>query len=189
MAAYQPFNISTFVNNMTYDGARPNLFDITFQDQASTVGENFTLRAESSSIPGSTIGVASAYFFGREAKFAGNRRFDNWTVQILVDEKDYKSGPRYFLESWMNKLNAHVGNIRDSAMVSPDQYQKDGYVKHYSKDGQDILATYRMVQCFPIDISPVTLGWDQNDQIERFSVTFAMQWWETETGSTDKSGA
>jgi hypothetical protein len=189
MANYQPFNISTFVNNMTFDGARPNLFDVTFQAQSENVGDNFTLRAESTSLPGSSIGTASAYFFGREAKFAGNRRFDNWTVQILVDEQDYKSGPRFFLESWMNKLNGHVANVRDSAKITPNDYQKDGYVRHYSKDGKGILAEYKMVQCFPVDISPINLGWDQNDQIERFSVTFAMQWWESNTGSTDKTSS
>lgn len=184
--AYEPFNISTFVSNMTRDGARPNLFDITFQDQATSVGETFTLRAEASSIPGSSIGVATTHFFGREAKFAGNRRFDNWTVQILVDEGDFKTGPRFYLENWMNRLNSHVGNKRASGFSDPTDYQKDATIKHYSKDGTEIIASYKMIQCFPIDISAINLSWDANDQIERFSVTFAMQWWESLSGSTSE---
>ena len=183
--AYNPFNISDFVSNMTRDGARPNLFDIVF----SHLGDTFTLRAESSALPGSSIGVATACFFGREAKFAGNRRFDNWTVQVLVDEADYEApGPRFALESWMSQLNSHVGNKRAANNVSPNDYQKDASVRHYGKDGQ-VIATYRMMNCFPIDISAINLAWDANDQIERFSVTFAMQWWESTTGSTDTSGA
>jgi hypothetical protein len=183
--AYAPFNISTFVSNMTRDGARPNLFDISFP----YLGDTFTLRAESSALPGSTVGVASAFFFGREAKFAGNRRFDDWSVQVLVDEKDYDSGgPRYVLENWMNLLNGHVNNTRDSGNVSPTEYQKDASVKHYSKDGS-VIAQYKMIKCFPTSISPINLSWDANDQIERFSVTFAMQWWESTNGSTDVSGS
>ena len=191
MANYEPFKISNFIESVSFDGARPNLFEISFSEQATSVGEIFTFRAESTSIPGSSIGTASAYFFGREVKFAGNRRFDNWTVQVLVDEGDYAKGPRYYLESWMNKLNGHVENKRAEGFVapSPSGYHRDGTIKHYGKLGGTPIAEYKMVQCFPIDISPINLGWDQNDQIERFSVTFAMQWWESNTGSTDKTSS
>lgn len=186
--ANEPFNISSFISNMTGDGARPNLFDITFQDQGSTVGENFTLRAEASSLPGSNIGVATTHFFGRQAKFAGNRVFGDWTVQILVDEGDFNAGPRFYLERWMNALNSHVGNKRNSAFVNPSDYQKDATIQHYGKNGGDnVIATYKMIKCFPINISDIALSWDANDQIERFSVTFAMQWWETLSGSTSET--
>lgn len=188
MATIDAFNINGFVENMKGDGARPNLFKIEFQDQSASVGESFTLRAESSALPGSTIGVASAFYFGREAKFAGNRRFDDWTVQILNDEIDYKEGPRHYLELWMNKLNGHIENKRvNKDFVDPSNYMKDGYITHYGKSG-DIIGKYTMVKCFPTSISPINLSWDANDQIERFSVTFAMQWWEASSGSTDVTG-
>lgn len=177
-----PFNISDFVSNMTKDGARPNLFEISF----THLGDTFALRAESSSIPGSSVGVATAYFFGREAKFAGNRRFDNWSVNVLLDETDYEAGgPRYALESWMNSLNSHVGNVRDTNFVDPAGYMKDATVYHWGKDGTKKIATYEMRGCFPVDISPINLAWDANDQIARFSVTFAMQWWQR-LGPTDQ---
>lgn len=189
MATIDAFNINGFVENMTGDGARPNLFKIEFQDQTSTVGESFTMRAESSSLPGSNIGIASTFYFGREAKFAGNRRFDDWTIQILNDESDFQSGPRYYLENWMNKINGHVENKRiDSTFVNPGNYMKDGYITHFGKSG-NVIGKYTMVKCFPTNISPIALDWSTNDQIERFSVTFAMQWWETSTGSTDVSGS
>jgi len=38
-----------------------------------------------------------------------------------------------------------------------------------------------MIGCWPASVSPIELGWDQNDQIEEFDVTFAYQWWESRT--------
>lgn len=169
------FAIQPFIASMAGDGARPNLFEITFGE----VGSQFTIRAQASSIPSSRIGVASAYYFGREAKFAGNRVFDNWTVDVLVDEKDYNSdGPRAKLEAWMNGLNAHVANIRSGARYAPEQYQKDATIIHYGKTG-DQIAKYEMRGCFPINVGAIGLAWNANDQIETFSVEFALQWWQS----------
>lgn len=167
------FAIQPFIDGMAGDGARPNLFEITFTE----VGAPFTIRATASSIPSSRIGVASAYYFGREAKFAGNRVFDDWQVNVIVDEKDYNGdGPRAKLEAWMNGLNAHVANIRSGARYAPQQYQKNATITHYGKTG-DKIGTYEMKGAFPRDVSAIELSWDANDRIETFSVTFALQYW------------
>jgi hypothetical protein len=177
-----PFNINEFISKMTKDGARPNLFEITFGE----IGELFTLRAQATALPSSRIGVASAYYFGREAKFAGNRVFDNWTVEVIVDEPDYApgSGPRSILEAWMDKLSLHVQNKRNTDRVAVAQYQKDAIIKHWNKDGTSIIGEYEMKYCFPVNIGPVNLGWNLNDQIETFTVEFAYQWWQRR-GVTD----
>jgi hypothetical protein len=36
---------------------------------------------------------------------------------------------------------------------------------------------------FPLDLAPIDLDWGSNDTIEEFSVTFAYQYWETDTTS------
>lgn len=168
------FNITNFIGSMGSDGARPNLFTISI----GMVGnlERFRFRAKASSIPGSRVGVAPAFYFGRQAKFAGNRVFDDWTVTVLVDEGDFGAGPRYHLELWAALLNSHNGNIRTTNYVSPASYMTDGTVVQYAKNGV-ALATYDMIGCFPIDISPIGLDWGANDTIEEFTVTFAMQYW------------
>ena len=48
-----------------------------------------------------------------------------------------------------------------------------------------IAKKYRFVGMFPVDVSPIDLDWGTNDSIEEFSVTFAYQWWES--NSTDNS--
>lgn len=176
-----PFNINNFIVNMGRDGARPNLFDITFGIPNGITGftaPDVTLKAKASALPSSTIGVARTFYFGREAKFAGNRTFGEWSVSLLLDEQDFTNGSRAFLEQWSNQINYHVENVRGSAMVAPPNYMMDGTVRQYSKDNTSIIAEYKMVGCFPVDIGAIPVSWDANDQIMEFSVTFAMQWWE-----------
>lgn len=187
------FNINEFIVKMGQDGARPNLFEITFANPGSVpsvpASENITLRAKASALPASTMGVASTFYFGRQAKFAGNRVFGDWTVTILMDEPDFLTGTRAFLESWSNALNGHVLNVRDSNFVFPQSYMMDGSITQYAKMGATPIARYRMVGCFPIDIGAIPVDWQANDTIMEFNVTFAMQWWERiEGGITDTGG-
>ena len=176
------FNIQQFRGQMTGDGARPNLFEctITFPIAPSVVGvpqsaqTKFTFMCRAAQLPGSMINPVPVNYFGREVKFAGNRVFDVWTVTILNDE-DFIV--RNAFEQWMNGINSHRFNLRNSGMYSPAEYQQDGYVKHFGKRGE-VLKAYKMIGLFPTEVSPIELDWANNDTIEEYSVTLAYQWWE-----------
>lgn len=182
------FNLSEFVGNLAGDGARPNLFSVslvfpTFVANSSAAGQKVTFMAKTSQLPGSTIGTVTTNYFGRELKFAGNRTFADWTLTIINDE-DFLV--RNAIERWMNSLNSHVGNARNPAAISAYNYQVDAYVNQYSKDGQSIIKQYEIVGLYPTDLSPIDLDWGSNDTIEEFSVTFAYQYWTSNT--TDSEG-
>ena len=183
------FNVAEFRANMIGDGARPNLFSVnllfpSIVTNGTTAGQQTTFMAKAAQLPGSTIGTVSQYYFGRELKFAGNRNFNQWTVTIINDEN---FNIRNALESWMNSINSHAGNLRASNAVSPTSYSSDGLVTQYGKTNS-VLKQYKFVGLFPVDISPIDLGWDQNDSIEEYSVTFDYQWWESvPTGGTSGS--
>lgn len=174
------FNVSEFRANMIGDGARPNLFAVTLtfpQNIAGGVdaGKKVTFMAKASQLPGSSINSVPVYYFGRELKFAGNRSFADWTLQIINDE-DFTI--RNAVERWMNAINSHAGNVRDSASATPSSYSVDAQVTQYGKSG-DVLKQYKFVGMFPLDLAPIDLDWGSNDSIEEFAVTFAYQWWET----------
>ena len=85
------FNVAEFRANMIGDGARPNLFQVslTFPTVAlnnTAAGQQTQFLAKSAQLPGSTIGTAPLFYFGRELKFAGNRSFAQWSVTIINDE-------------------------------------------------------------------------------------------------------
>jgi hypothetical protein len=187
------FNVNQFRSQLTGDGARPNLFEctLTFPVLASSGGatspgaiqdnvgltEKFTFMARAAQLPGSTVNQIPVNYFGRELKFSGNRTFPEWTVTIINDE-DFKL--RDAFEKWMHGLNSHVTNTRGISFANALGYQQDGLVTQYGKSGE-IIKEYNFVGMFPIDVSPIELDWGANDTIEEYAVTFAYQWWESNT--------
>jgi hypothetical protein len=178
------FNVAEFRANLIGDGARPNLFQVslnfpTVATNGILAGQKATFMAKTAQLPGSTVGTVPLYYFGRELKFAGNRTFTDWTLQIINDE-DFTI--RNSIESWMNAINSHSGNVRNAAAKGPSSYTVDAEVTQFGKTG-NTLKTYKFVGLYPLDLAPIDLDWGSNDSIEEYSVTFAYQWWEAVTTS------
>ena len=183
------FNVQEFRAQMTMDGARPNLFNCELPFLGNLLGTaavKYNFMCRTAQLPGSTVNQVPVNYFGRELKFAGNRTFTEWTVTIINDE-DFVV--RNAFELWMSRLNSNVSNLRSANSLSPAQYQQDGFVTQFGKTG-DIIKAYKFVGMFPIDITPIELDWGANDTIEEYAVTFAYQWWESDTtDSVSTSGA
>ena len=188
-------NIQDFRSRLQFDGARPNLFDIqmAFPTLIGTGGtapgtfgsaqEQMTFRAHAGSLPGDAMSAIPVPYFGRDIKIAGNRTFPDWAFTVINDE-DFTI--RTAFERWMSAMNSHVQNLRAPDFIQGDGgYQSDAFVTQYSKTGVP-LKRYRFVGAFPVDVSPIELGWGNNNSIEEFTVTLAYQWWET-PDSTDSS--
>jgi hypothetical protein len=179
------FNVAEFRANMVGDGARPNLFAVTLAfptiaNNGSAAGQKTTFMAKTAQIPASTVGTVPVYYFGRETKFVGNRTFADWTLTIINDE-DFLI--RASLESWMNSINSHAGNVRSANAVSPTSYTVDASVSQFDKTGKSI-QTYNFVGMFPVDLSTIELDWGSNDSIEEYSVTFTYQYWTNANSTT-----
>ena len=179
------FNVAEFRANMIGDGARPNLFSVsltfpTIANNSTAAGQKVTFMAKTAQLPGSTVGTVPVYYFGRELKFAGNRTFADWTLTIINDE-DFTI--RNSIESWMNAINSHAGNVRNTAALSTSGYTVDATVTQYGKTG-DELKKYTCVGLFPVDLAPIDLDWGSNDAIEEYQTTFAYQWWQADNTTT-----
>ena len=178
------FNVAEFRANMIGDGARPNLFSVsltfpTIANNSTAAGQKVTFMAKTAQLPGSTVGTVPVYYFGRELKFAGNRTFTDWTLTIINDE-DFSI--RNSIESWMNAMNSHAGNVRNTGAANVNGYTVDATVTQYGKTGGE-LKKYKFVGLFPVDLAPIDLDWGSNDAIEEYQTTFAYQWWEADTTS------
>jgi hypothetical protein len=178
------FNVAEFRANMIGDGARPNLFSVTLSfptvaENGAAAAQKTTFMAKSAQLPGSTVGNVPVFYFGRELKFAGNRSFPDWTITVINDE-DFLI--RNSMESWLNAINSHSGNVRNRAARAASGYTVDALVTQYGKTGEN-LKTYKFVGMFPLDVAPIDLDWGSNDAIEEYSITFAYQWWEAGTTS------
>ena len=77
----------------------------------------------------------------------------------------------------MNGINAHSLN---TGLTNPIDYQADLVIEQLDRDAS-VLKTYNFRGCFPTDISPIDLAYDPAAAIEEFSVTFQVQYWESNT--------
>jgi hypothetical protein len=161
-----PFNITDFKGNFPFDGARPNLFEVNIP----VFDRKLVFTAKSAQLPGSSLGSIDIPYFGRMIKVAGNRIFPEWTITVINDE-DFVV--RNQLEEWMSRINGHESNLAEAFY---SQYTFDAEVYQFGKQG-NILKTYTFIDMFPTDISAIEVGWDQNDQIEEYAVTFQYQYW------------
>ena len=188
-------NVKDFLARIN-QGVKPNLFyvDIAFpanlaNQLTGTDRELQNLLCKSAALPASNLGVIEVPFRGRTVKIAGDRTFDTWTATFIGD-RDFKI--RGVMERWMRSMNAHEANTAE--LIKPqtsDGYTADIVVHQLERDasitdpGGNILRTYKLIQCFPTNVSQIDLAYDSNDQIEDFTVEFQLQYWTCGTNSPD----
>jgi len=170
--------VDDFKAKLRGGGARPNLFKATVNFPAYAGGdvEVTSFLCEAAQLPGSTISPIIVPFRGRQLKMAGDRVFDVWTPTIINDT-DFNV--RDAMERWMNGMNAHSAN---TGLTNPVDYEADLLVEQLDKDGST-LKTYNFRGCFPTAVSPIDLAYATENDIERFTVEFQVQYWEAATTS------
>jgi hypothetical protein len=176
------FNINDMKSSLKGGGARPNLFDVQISFPGSirslvSQQNDVTFKVEAAQIPQSTVGLIQVPYFGRFMKYAGDRTFQPWQVNVINDE-DFKL--RHALESWSNSINEMIGNKRK---LNAADYKQTAYVQQYSKTGR-VIRTYKFDGIFPVSVGEINLEWSPNDQIERFAVVFEFDYWTVVDGNT-----
>ena len=171
--------IDDFKAKLKGGGARSNLFKATLNFPLFAGGdvELTSFMCEAAQLPGSTIGMIPVPFRGRILKVAGDRTFDDWTVSIINDT-DFKV--RNSFERWMNTINAHSAN---TGLTNPASYMVDMFIEQLDKDGSSIKR-YDFRGTFPVAVSPIEVAYGDQDTIERFQTTLAVQYWEDVTITT-----
>lgn len=171
-------SVDDFKAKLAGGGARPNLFraTINFPTYANGDVEITSFLCQAAQLPGSTMGVITVPFRGRQLKIAGDRTFDVWTPTILNDT-DFRV--RDSMERWMNGINSHQTN---TGLTAPTDYEADLLVEQLNKD-ESVIKSYSFRGCFPTAISPIDLSYAANDEIETFTVEFQVQYWESNTTS------
>jgi len=171
-------SVDDFKAKLKGGGARANLFKATINFPAYANGdvELTSFMCTAAQLPASTMGVIAIPFRGRQLKIAGDRTFEQWSPTIINDT-DFNI--RNAMERWMNGINAHSAN---TGLTAPVDYEADLIVEQLDRD-ETVLKTYNFRGCFPSAISAIDLAYGTNDAIEEFTVTFEMQYWESNTTS------
>lgn len=193
------FNISTFREALK-SGSRPNLFrvDVTLPAALVTSGVNVTgysTLVRSAALPSATIGTIELPMNGgRRFKLGGDRVFTEWTSTVLNDE-NYTL--RSSLEAWQDQMvfnnfeiASSLGNRSATAGAKADAPAGlYGTIQIYQLNelGASIVnGSYRLVNCWPSDISAIDLSYDTTDAVEDFTVTWTYDYYENGFGAETK---
>lgn len=168
--------VDDFKARLRGGGARPNLFKATinFPGYAGGDVDLTSFMCEAAQLPGSTTGMIEVPFRGRRLKLSGDRTFEPWTVTII---NDTNMVVRNAMERWMNGINSHTTN---TGIADPLLYEADLKIEQIDKAG-DTIKTYDLRGCFPTAISPIDLSYGAENEIERFTVEFQLQYWTSNT--------
>ncbi|MFA7408416.1 MAG: phage tail protein [Anaerolineaceae bacterium] len=171
------FSINEFRSQLVGGGARPTLFQVQITNPITGIADfKIPFMVKTASLPSSTVGQYEVPYMGRKIKYGGDRTFEDWTVTVINDE-DFLI--RNSMEAWSNAINTFESNAR----ALPQIYKSDAQVIQYGKD-QTPLRQYTFQGLFPTNISEISLGWEQNDSIEEFTVTFAYDAYTVDGGIT-----
>ena len=167
-----------FVAKLDKGGARSSLFAVELTPP-TTLGQSgnadlYQYMCKGVQLPADTIGVITVNYFGRAVRLPGNRSYEDMSTTIINDE-GYPV--RNMIELWMNKINDHKGNVRDSSFYNKSQYQGEMKVKSYKKDG-DVDKTYKLSNCFPTSVDAIEMAWEPNEAVMEFTVNWAYDYWE-----------
>ena len=122
---------------------------------------------------------------GRVIKFAGERQFAEWSVQVYDVSHSNATGTgtgissvdiRTKLEQWIEDCdgaNTHIQRFNNAATTNwtvqfddINDNSGNGPVVEYNK-------TMQLYNCWPIDISAIDLNYEAADSFAEFTLTFA----------------
>ena len=113
----------------------------------------------------------------------GNRAVAQVTTSIYNDE-DFAI--RNYIESWMEKINSHQTNKRDTSflkMMGSSSYTAEMEVQQLKKDGSGKSKVYKFHNVWPSSCPEIPMSWETNE-IQTFDVV-----WEYNNRSSPEAGA
>lgn len=166
-----------------FAGLRPNRFTIngSFPSAVTPQPTDFDIYCKATQMPGSSIGVIPVPWMGRVVKFSGERTYADWTIQVYessIGSQDLRRA----MEAWIELMDGRdTHKVNYSLTETWEIYYDDFLGDTESNQGNpDSSApkTIHLVNCFPVDISPVDLSYDLVDTFSEFTLTMAYDFWD-----------
>ena len=170
--------IDDFKSRLTGGGAHANMFKATlnFPGYADGDVELSSFMCKAAQLPASILQTVEVPFRGRKLQMAGDRSFEPWNITVINDT-DFKV--RDAFERWSNGINQHESNV---GLANPNDYMADMIVEQLDKEGNPVKR-YDFRGTFPTNISAIDLSYENENQIEEFTVELQVQYWESNTTS------
>jgi len=171
------FKIDTFVSHLKQGGALGSLFECSVTgakgQDAGIAATEFKFLCKEAILPASTIEPGTVTYMGRALQIPGNRAAQQLNTTVYNDEDMLI---RNNIESWMDMINSHQHNSRQTGMSKINSYTGQLEVKQLSKEDNGAVKTYTFHDCWPSSCAEVPLSWETNE-IQTFAVTWEYNYW------------
>lgn len=146
-------------------GSRPNMYSISLVCPIGPIPQ-LQFYCKAATLPQSFLGEIMVPYMGRVAKYPGDRQFDDWTIDVLNDQN---MTLRNTFELWNELFNSNSGN--STPYPNPRAAFGTAVVSQLDRNYK-VIKWYQFFDLWPELISQVQLGYDQNDTVSDFQVTF-----------------
>ena len=134
---------------------------------------DFKFMCKGAVLPASTIEPGTITYMGRALQIPGNRAAQQLNTDVYNDEG---MEIRNHIENWMEMLNSHRTNARQTSMSAVTKYTGKLTVKQLSKEDQGAVKTYQFIDAWPSSCAEVPLSWETNE-IQTFAITWEYNYW------------
>lgn len=172
-------SVDTFISQFA-GGARANRFRVTITWPGAVGSPNVAdeIVVHAAQLPSSTLGVVQVPYMGRMFPLPGDRTFEDWTVTVL---NDISFSHRNKFESWSNLILSHQGNVQ----TIPNYAGMVANITVQQLDRKDnVIKTFTLRNAWPVHVSAIDVGYQNNDQVEEFTVSFAYTDWASADTTT-----
>jgi hypothetical protein len=160
--------INQFKANLIGAGPRNNRFEVFIPRS----GAKIQFLCKTAALPGQTISKLTMKYKGLTIDLAGDRTFEDWSVNIYNDT-EFTS--RTAIEAWMQSIIP-----LDSSTVVDTGYDYMVDKATVSQLGRDdsVIATYEFFNMWPTVLAPITLDAEGGEGLTTSDVTFAYSHFE-----------
>lgn len=163
---------------------RPNLYEVEFHEidiKGITSNElrKMTLLCKEASFPFLTFNVAEMFYNGLKKETVQGADYDPVTLNFMIDDN---STPIKFANNWINAIKDVNQNF-----AFRNEYTSNILIIMKDIRGMN-KALVTLHDAFPVNIEPITLGYDQNDVISELGISFTYDYATYEFGSGLNTG-
>jgi hypothetical protein len=171
-----PSTISTFINSLTNDIAKPNRFDVEIAIPQTllsiippTFGRTLNLRCESAQLPSRTIGTTPQKFGSNPVEMHPYvSAFGGTTLNFIASGN---MAEKAFFDAWLELI--HPTTTFD--FQYRDTYITSVIVNQYSNENK-LAYSIELIDAFPVSIEQMDLNWQTEGHLS-LSVQFEYRYW------------
>lgn len=173
------------------DGARTTKFRVNvvlpkIMGESQPADDLIAIVAKTASFPGKSLSVINVKHKGLSIPVKGDiKHTQTWDCTFYMSsDHSIKS----YFELWVEAMSAHhtygdsdsYNQLKSSKDVLKDVYMTNIYIFQEDFDGTRDTAKYTLSNCFPTQISPLTVSYEGASKVHEFTVSFSYTHYRSE---------